>query len=222
MGSLVLSLLFSVVLPVASAAPAKSAPAAVVLSRTIGSVDGVAFTSREAALSGLMDRLLTSAKDPGPPSSADSAAGHREQSGLLLEEAVAREADSLNVAATGEESIVSLVQKAEKHMAGRADWRAFQFTAAEIRRLAERKLAAKNLIQIKSDSMKGAVSDLEARAYFEKNRVKFGNLPFESFKDNIKGYLSQQQLEEKLRSWFDIIRRKYKVRESRKESDHHA
>lgn len=220
--SLILPLLLTSPVSAQPPAAAKAPAAGVTLSRTVGSVDGDNFTSREAALSGLMDRLLAGGKDAGGPTPPESAAGAREQSGLLLEEAVAREADSLNVSAVAETDVVALMQKTEKHMAGRPEWRAFQFTAAEIRRIAGRKLAAKSLIKIKSDSMRGTVSNLEARNYFEKNRVKFGTLPFESFRDNIRSFLAQQQLEEKLRSWFEIIRRKYKVRETRREGEPRA
>lgn len=191
--------------------PAKSAGA--VFSRTIGSVGESVFTSREAALSGLLDRLLAKDKDPNGPSAIDTPAGKREQSELLLEEAVAREAASFGVAAPSAEDLTELVQKIEKHILGRADWKKLGYDAKEIHAIAERKLTAKNLIRIRSESMKGRISDAEAQAYFEKNRVKFGTLPFASFKANIKTFLAQEQLEDRLRSWFDILRRKYNVRE---------
>lgn len=190
----------------ASAAPT-------VFSSTVGSVDGGVFTTRDGALSGLMDRLLAGAKDPGPPSLPGSPVGRREAAALLLEEAVAREASSFKIGDAPADEIKALAQKAEKHIAGNKDWKKFAYTAEEIHRTAERKLSAKNLIRIRSESMKGSISDAEAQAYFEKNRVKFGSLPFASFKNNIKAFLAQQQLEERLRSWFEILRRKYKVRE---------
>lgn len=184
-----------------------------IFSRTIGQVGESVFTSREAALSGVMDRLLANEKDPGGPVGAETAAGKREQSTLLLEDAVAREAISFAVAAPTAEEVADLVQKTEKHIAGRADWKKLGFGAKEIHKMAERKLNAKNLIRIRSESMKGTISDAEAQAYFEKNRVKFGSLPFASFRANIKTFLARQQLEDRLRSWFEILRRKYNVRE---------
>lgn len=200
---------FPALLLLASVA-ASAAPT--VFSSTVGSVDGSVFTTRDGALSGLMDRLLAGAKDPGPPSLPGSPVGRREAAALLLEEAVAQEASSFKIDAPADE-IKALAQKAEKHIAGNKDWKKPAYTAEEIHKMAERKLSAKNLIRIRSESMRGSISDAEAQAYFEKNRVKFGSLPFASFKNNIKAFLAQQQLEERLRSWFEILRRKYKVRE---------
>ncbi|MNY60610.1 hypothetical protein D3C86_1971860 [compost metagenome] len=60
--------------------------------------------------------------------------------------------------------------------------------------------------------MVGIITDQEAQAYYDKNRIKFGSMPFSNFKENIKTFLAQQQLEERLRSWFEVIKRKYKVR----------
>lgn len=199
--------------PAAVPTPSAATKPRPVFSRTIGQVGESVFTSREAALSGVIDRVMTNEKDPGGPTAADSQAGKREQSQLLLEEAVSREAASFAVAAPTQEEIAELVQKTEKHIAGRADWKKLGFGAKEIHAMVERKLGAKNLIRIRSESMKGSISDSEAQTYFEKNRVKFGSLPFASFKDNIKKFLAQQQLEDRLRSWFEILRRKYNVRE---------
>lgn len=184
---------------------------AAVFSRTIGTVGETVFTSREAALHGMMDRLA-GGKDAGPPSTGNAA--RREQASLLLDETVAREASAFGLDDSAEREVTDLIAKASKALASQPGWKKLGFSDEEIKRAAIRKLAARDLIRIRSESMKGHISDAEAQAYFEKNRVKFGQLPFVSFKDNIKKFLSQQQLEERLRSWFEILRRKYKVRET--------
>lgn len=126
---------------------------------------------------------------------------------------MASEAENFAVSVeAGSEADLQL-QKIEKQLAARADWRRLEMSSEDLRRLYRQKLTAKNFIRLKTESMTGVISDAEAQAYFEKNRVKFGTLPFASFKDNIKSFLTQQQLEERLRSWFEIIRRKSRVRE---------
>ncbi|MBX2989235.1 MAG: hypothetical protein KF802_15210 [Bdellovibrionaceae bacterium] len=192
---------------------AGAAPAAVILSQTVGAVDEEIFTSRQVALAGLMDRFMANVKDPGAPTFLKSERGRRELSGLLLESAVALEAESFSVTSTDPGELNALIGRTEKYLGGRADWRKLEFSGNEIRKMAERKLMAKNLIRMKSESMRAMISDPEAASYFDQNRAKFGNLPFDSFKENIKNFLAQQQLEDRLRSWFDILRRKHKVRE---------
>lgn len=206
----VFSSLMALAAPTAAKAPP---PPGVVLSRTIGSVDETVFTSREAALSALMERLTGSGKDPGSPPPPDSEAGRREQAALLLEEAISREATVFGVGLANDAEIEGLAARATRAIGGRADWRRLVFSPAEIRAAAVRKLNAKELIRIRSDALKGVVSDADAQAYFEKNRMKFGSLPFSTFKENIKTFLGQQRLEDKLRAWFEILRRKHKVRE---------
>ena len=196
----------------APAAPAK--PSGVLLSQTVGMVAGDVFTSREAALSGLLERLwVAPAKDPGAPTPADSEAGRREQSAMLLEEAVSRESAAFSVGTASSGEIEKLSEKAQKTLSADGNWKRLDFTPEELKRAVTRKLNAKSMIRIKSESMRGPIPDSDAAAYFEKNRIKFGNLPFSAFKENIKTLLQEQQLEERLRSWFEILRRKYKVRD---------
>lgn len=182
--------------------------AATVVSETIGSVGTEIFTSRQAALSGVMDRLLAGAKDPGP--SPDS---KKERAALLLEAAVAKEAESFSVIGADSDEVSQLAAKTRQHLQSRADWRKLEYSEKEIRDLAFRKTSARSLIKLKSESMKSSISDLEAQKYFEENRAKFGSMPFSSFRDQIKRVLAQQQLDERLRSWFEIVRRKYQVRD---------
>jgi hypothetical protein len=207
MGILLASLLFSF------------SVSAAVISQTVGIVGEEVLTSRQVLLSGLLERQLSaSAKEPGAPGDLRSEAGRRDKAALLLETAVAQEAESFSIKATNEDT-AALVLKTERFVANRADWKRFGFSGDEIRREALRKLTAKNFIRLRTEAMQGVISDVEAQAYFDKNRVKFGALPFASFKDNIKSFLAKQQLEQRLRSWFEIVRRKHKVREIRSEGD---
>ena len=83
---------------------------------------------------------------------------------------------------------------------------------AETKKAIQRKLRAKKFIRFKADSSVVPVTNTEAREYFDNNRLKFGDLPFENFKENIKAYLSRQQVEQRLRDWFEVLQNKYKVK----------
>ena len=71
---------------------------------------------------------------------------------------------------------------------------------------------SEKFIQFKTDSSLVPVTDEEAKAYFEKNKGRFGNLPFERFKVNIKRFLIRRQVDSRLKDWFDVLQRKYKIK----------
>lgn len=131
---------------------------------------------------------------------------------VLLEVVVSLEAENFNVANVSDEDVKVALLKIEKAIEGRSYWDGLDVSAVELKKFTQRKLVAKSFLKFKTTSMSGIISDQEAQAYFDKNRVKFGTTTFESFKNNIKAFLAQQQLEERLRAWFEVIKRKYKVR----------
>ncbi|HRO66998.1 MAG TPA: hypothetical protein PL182_05490, partial [Pseudobdellovibrionaceae bacterium] len=99
------------------------ATAATVVSETVGSVGNEVFTSRQASLSGLMDRLLAGAKDMGP--SPDS---QKERAALLLEAAVALESESFSVIGADSDEVSRLAAKTRQHIQGRSDWRKLDYS----------------------------------------------------------------------------------------------
>lgn len=192
------------------------APAATLLTETVGQVSDHVVTSREVQISVAIGRIIEpNLKDP-KNALPELRPGQAEFSGavtqVLLEQVVALEAENFNVASVPEAEVEAVVARVEKAMAGRAYWVSIDPTNAEIRRFATRKLVAKSFLKFKTNSMSGIITDQEAQAYFEKNRAKFGTSPFADFRENIKTFLAQQQLEERIRSWFEVIKRKYKVR----------
>lgn len=131
---------------------------------------------------------------------------------VLLEIVVSFEAENFNVATVSDDDLKGTLGKIEKAVAGKAYWDELDVSPKELKKFTLRKLLAKNFLQFKTSSMAGIITDQEAQAYYDQNRVKFGSSSFESFKANIKSFLAQQQLEESLRSWFEVVKRKYKVR----------
>lgn len=92
------------------------------------------------------------------------------------------------------------------------EWKEIEVGEKELRFVVERKLKSQKLIQFKSESAMGVITDAEAHNYFEKNRTKFGTLPYSSFKEKIKHFLRQKQAEKRLAEWLNVLRKKYQVK----------
>jgi hypothetical protein len=133
-------------------------------------------------------------------------------SGYLLERAAVLEAESFTVGTPLEKELKEVLARAEKALAGKAYWKSLECEASCLRQSLTTKMVARNFITIKTESMTSIVTDSEAQAYFERNRLKFGTAPFESFKENIKAFLMKQQRQDRLRAWFEVLKKKYKLR----------
>ncbi|MBC7371119.1 MAG: hypothetical protein H7326_06110 [Bdellovibrionaceae bacterium] len=187
----------------------------VIVSQSVGQVGDRVVTSREVQISAAIDQALFPQKDKANnfrELHLGDAAMPGEVTAVLLEVVVHREADNFSVAKITEEQIVESSRKVERTLESKTYWQNLEVSSAEVKKFVAQKLTAKAFIQFKTNSMAGVVSESEALAYYEKNRLKFGELPFTSFKENIKTFLAQQQLEDRTRAWFEIIKRKYKVR----------
>lgn len=131
---------------------------------------------------------------------------------VLLESVLALEAENFSVANVSESELATDLLRIEKVVSGKAYWTSLEVSSAELKRLTVRKLTAKSFLKFKTNSMTSIVTDQDVQVYYDKNRAKLGGMPFESFKENIRTFLAQQQLEERIRSWFEVIKNKYKVR----------
>lgn len=188
---------------------------ATIVTATVGQVSENVVTSREVQISMVIEHILFPGKE-GNKGLYEVRYGQdsfrNAVTTILLESVVALEAENFNVASVTSEEVSLALAKIDRATQGRSYWAELDPSAAEIKRFTIRKLTAKSFLKFKTNSMASIITDQEAQIYYDKNRVKFGSLPFESFKENIKAYLAQQQLEERLRSWFEVIKRKYKVR----------
>lgn len=193
---------------------ATSASAATLVTETVGQVSDYVVTSREVQISIAIGHALAAdkAKAAIPELRPGQAEFTSAVTQVLLELVVALEAENFNVAAVPDGEVQEALSKIDRVMAGRAYWAQIEPTSAEVKKFTIRKLAAKSFLKFKTNSMTGIITDQEAQVYYENNRAKFGSSPFEGFKENIKTFLAQQQLEERIRAWFEVIKRKYKVR----------
>lgn len=191
------------------------------LNASVGTVGKELITQREVELLSKIEFFLTSSEktlDPlvkntslGKPSKA-SKMGAEETSQALMERAVYLEATSFGITDTGEIDFKSTLQSLQKVSQSSPDWIKLEIRESELKSLLEKKLIAKNFIRIKSSSLAGIITNQEALQYYERNRSKFGDSSFPQFKDSIKSFLAQQQMEERLKSWFEVLKRKYRVK----------
>ena len=189
-----------------------------VVSETMGQVGEYVVTSREVRISRMIEGVLYPTAKKGEitvqelTGSVADASFQSALTGILLENVVAFEAVAFNLGDAAEEDVKEALQKVEgsasyKSAVGRLD-----IEPEELKRFIKRKIVAKNFLKFKTNSMVGLITDGEVKAYYDGNRSKFSGDSFAAYKENIRTYLMQQQLEERLRSWFEVIQRKYKVR----------
>jgi hypothetical protein len=192
--------------------------ASVPITETVGQAGDFVITSREVKISTILDRILYSTKGEAFVENQlesfvkDSGAFKAAVTSVLLEVVVAIEAESFGVSSVSDKEVVEAVDRAQGVLEDKSYWIQLEVPALELKSLVKRKLIAKSFLKFKTSSMTSIVTDQEAEVYYGKNRLKFGVLPFVSLKENIKAFLGQQQLEERLRSWFEVIKRKHKVR----------
>jgi hypothetical protein len=182
------------------------------ISTGVGMVKGRALTSREVQMTQLLDEALYQ-KNPNLKLLAiDSKAFHQAIQNVLLENAVALEAQSFNIIQVSAEELRDSSQRALKLLASSKAWLALEASKGELEIELRRKLEAKKFINFRAQSSVLPVSDGEAQRYYNENQAKFDKLPFENFKEDIKSYLSRTQVERRLKDWYDVLLNKYQVK----------
>lgn len=211
-----LSLVLSLVLAISALVP--KAHAAVqggtLVTRPAGAIDKVVITTREVTINSIIESILYSDAetpalklihhgDPEFPQAVTAA---------LLELIVSLEADNFKVGSPNITETQTSLEKVKSKVSAIPGWSELEVTDAELNLSIARKVKAKKFIRFKTESTQVSITDLEAKDYFEKNKSKFGNLPFSQFRDNIKSLLAKQQLDSRLREWFEVLKKKYAVR----------
>lgn len=195
--------------------PCFAAPAPELISRAVGEVKDHIVTSREVQVSSMVEDAMYSTqknskeiKSPSP----ELAMFRKDIASTLLEWVVSLESSNFNVANVSKNEVEDAVRSVQVRLAGNGSWLKLQVAPVELAGVVERKMRAKKFIRFKADSSVVPITDTEAKKYFEDNRLKFGDLPFENFKENIKTFLGRQQVEKRLKDWFDVLQSKYKVK----------
>jgi hypothetical protein len=185
-------------------------PGAVVM-KSVGEVAGEVVSSRAVQISSCLEQAIFKKGKIEIPE-VSSVGFKKEVSGYLLELTVFKESQNFPVANVAATEVEKAVKEAQARLSSFELWQKLEVSPTELKANVERKLRSKRFIRFKADSSVVAVSNAEAEDYFEKNRIKFGDLPFENFKENIKAYLTRQQVEGRLRDWFEVLQNKYKVK----------
>lgn len=209
--------------PVAGAAPVPSVVAGQnssgaesldIVTRVVGEVGHRVVTSREVAINDAIAQVLS-----GLPLGSDKAvikpldATFAGQVIRVLDEwTVFFEAVDIDARNADKVDVAKWQRAVQEQWKGVASWEKLEASAAEIKEIIEHKLVAQGFERLKVDASLVSISDQEALQYYKKNRLRFGGLPFENFKDNIKAALAKGQTERRLVEWRTVLRRKYRVR----------
>ncbi len=179
------------------------------ISQTVGQVKDHILTSREVLINLFVEAALFGGKEPP---AFDPSTYRKRVSGVSLEWVVYLEAQSFNTAEIKSGVVRSSVNKVRSKWGGNSRWRSLETSDQELRQVIERKLRAKEFIKFKASSSVVPVTEEEALEYYNANRNRFGNLPFSELEENIKAFLKKQQLDNRLKSWFEVLQSKYRVR----------
>lgn len=184
------------------------------ISTGVGMVRGHVLTSREVRIQNLLEIALfeKSPQSKLTSPSLDSTAFAKMVQDSLQESVVALEAQNFNVVQLAPEEFEEAKQKALRVLKSAEAWKELRVSGPELDKGIQRKLQAKKFVQFRAQSSVLPVTDSEAQKYFNENRLKFGNLPFENLKENIKSYLSRAQVEKRLKDWYDVLQNKYQVK----------
>ena len=159
-----------------------------VVTKVVGEAKDQFITSREVQINEAVESALGSKGDGKALQFAEI--GHEnfptKVNDVLTEWVVYFEAQSFSADTVPKTAIEDAAQRVEKATANSAAWKRLEVSKSELEEVLKRKLSAKSFIRLKTESSLMPVTDSEAQAYFKKNRLKFGNLPFTSFRESIK------------------------------------
>lgn len=206
---LLLSLLLFIYVSPAQGVPASKSR---VISMAVGQVRDHVVTSREVRINQAIEAALYADKDSRSTPELGTPAFAKQVTAVLLEWVVFLEAKSLAVSEVSESELSEAKDKLEGLLKANKGWKELKVSEKEKMAALARKLQAKKLIRFRADSAVMPIGESEAQRYFEQNRMKFGNLTYENMRTNIKTSLARQQVERRLKDWFEVLQAKYKVR----------
>lgn len=185
-----------------------------VVSTAVGQVKNFVVTSRDVQIQNLLEISLF---DKSPQEKIkilglDSKPFSKAVQATLLEWVVSLEAQSFSLVEITDKEINEHEKTALKALQKAKVWTQLEVSSSELNSALKRKILSKKLIEFRAKSSVLPVTDVEAQRYFEENRLKFGNLPFENFKENIKSFLSRNQVDKRIKDWIEVLMAKYKVK----------
>lgn len=191
--------------------------------RAVGQVGDHVLTSREVILTGVVEQWFYAIQDR--PSETlrrkekerwflepDTPAFMDQVSRAMIDLMISLEAENFAVAEVSPLDLQKETTRLMIDFATLPEWKKWAPTASEIQVILKRKKRSHAFLEFKSEGASTLINDEEAKTYFEKNRGKFGNYPFEQFKNSIKEVLARDRLDQRLKDWFEVLKKKYHVR----------
>ncbi len=179
---------------------------------TVGRAEGHVFTSREAHIQHLLEVALQPGAKTYTLHSEDSKAFFDQVNKTVLEYLIAKEAENFSTVklATGE--LEAALTKLPRELFTSTAWRGLEVSEKEWKEIYRRKVQAEKFIRFRAQSSVIPITDQEVRRYHEENRTRFGTLPLDQFKENIRIFLRRSQVESRLKDWYEVLRAKYSAR----------
>jgi hypothetical protein len=182
------------------------------ISQVVAIVDNKAVTSREVIWFDFIDQIAIKKVKKPVVISVESPEFQKSTGAYTLSRAIYLDAQQF----AHEKPTADEINKiAEQVVQGLVDQKVEEFfrpSPDEIKNLIETKLVAESFLKFKSQTSSLPVTDLEARKYYDDNRVKFESVEFEKVKKQIKLFIAKTQVEERMQTWFALLQEKYGYR----------
>lgn len=203
--------------------PSSAVSTPILTVRAVGQVGEKVLTSRDVILSGVVEQWLYAIQDRPSETLRRAekeswflqldAPGFREQlSRVMIDHMINMEAENFAVAEVDQLTLQKYSTRLMIDFAILPSWRRWAPDISEVQMILKRKLRARAFLEFKSEGSGQMVTDEEAQAYFQTNRAKFGSYPFEQFRKSIKEVMARDRVDQRLKEWFEVLKKKYRVR----------
>jgi predicted sugar kinase len=134
----------------------------------------------------------------------------------VVETVIFKEAVDFGIAKVSDSEVDEVFKSTRAKIMEKANvkshWINLEISDAMLKEKIQRKLRAGKLLKYKTDTDQHEATEEEVKDYFEKNRQRFGSASLDSFKVTIKKFLTKKTADDRLREWFDVLKKKYKVK----------
>lgn len=182
------------------------------VTQVVAAIDEKPITSREVIWSDFLSQVVFEKSKNPLLLQVGSPEFNKKVSGFAMQKAIYLEALNFSFGRTEPAVLAKLTEQGVAGVSSAKLGAFFRPATAEVREWIEIKETADRFIKFKSQSSVIPVTDAEAKKYFETNRAKFGSVDFDSVKPQIKGFLARNQVDQRMKSWFEILQSKYNYR----------
>lgn len=192
-----------------------------VINQVVGMVQDRVVTAREVQINTMIEMALY-------PENITSGAGvvmkdlndfeskefSKQVTSVLMELVISMEAELVTIARPTKTELQEANKSVSKRWEKKMEWTQLKPSSREVSQMISRKLLAKKFIRFRADTSVTAVSEVELDRYLELNKKRFEGLTLEESRSQIRKILDRQQVERRLKDWFDVLKAKYQVRQT--------